>query len=214
MAEVVPGPEQRPGLVVPAAMSLLAAHPRLVPTELELAGAHHALQRAYDDYTRNVSPHTMAVSFETATFAYCLAKRIDAKTACDFGSGFTSYTLRVAVPSVVSVDDSPEWLGWTGKFLERYDQTSGLLVEWGEFDHGPFDLIVYDFGKGEFREEHMGFALDLLNPGGLCLFDDAQHHTHQPRMLAECRLRRFDLFDVSEWTRDSQQRFAALAVRP
>lgn len=203
-------------------MSVRTAHPRLAPGIDVEDFAAYRLRDAYQDYTTHVSPAQMAMSLASCSYIYWLCLTTDARRVADFGSGFTSYVLREYARNVyydvevISVDDSVEWLGWTAGFLSRHGFDETGLVGWSTVKADPpkdLDLIVYDFSSGPVRDDHFGFALDCLGPTGVAVFDDAQHVGHQERMRAECVARRYDLFDLGEWTKDESGRFAALAVK-
>lgn len=172
---------------------------------------------AYIDYCHNVSPRTMAISLETATFAFWACQTRGVERPADLGSGFTSYMLRVYAADtdaeVTSVDDSPEWLERTGEFLTRHNLPDDGLVLWPEFEAGDstHDLIVHDFSKGEQRETAMKVAVDRLEPGGIVIFDDAQHQGHLTAMYDVCR--DMELLDIREPTLDAVGRFALAAIK-
>jgi predicted O-methyltransferase YrrM len=200
-------------------MLLSDYHPDLVPPIQDFVACREDIIDAYEDYIVHVSPEQMAISLETATYIYWLAVKTQPATLADYGSGFTSYVLRaVDCGKVLSVDDQESWLNWTFQFLERWNVCYGDLLPFETARHetepGSLDLIVYDFAAGEKREAFMGWALDRLAPGGLCVFDDAQHAEHQNKMRAACKDRKIELFDLSEITKDRHGRFAALAVAP
>lgn len=190
------------------------AYPHLWPTPAELSRAGARIRHAYQDYVFHVSPAIMAISFETASYILWVAERTDARTATDFGSGFTSYVLRVAGCVTTSVDDSPEWLGWTERFLDRYQMTDGKVVSFDDYTPGPVDLVVYDFAGGEKRNEQMELAVGQIAPGGVCVLDDAHSSVHQAKMHETAAQFRYDLFGLQDLTKDYFGRYAALMVRP
>lgn len=215
MAAMDARPGERAGELAAAAMTVLpSTHPRLWPTDEDLRGARSRLERAYNDYVCHVSPAQMAISLETAAYVLWLAQRLDAKTAIDFGSGFTSYVLRVAGCNTCSVDDSPEWLAWTERFLARYDCRHGAISLWGEFVPGKADVVVYDFSSGQMRDDHFTTAVAEIAPGGVAVLDDAQHSGHQQSMHKACAHFGYDLFGLQDITKDYYGRYAALVVRP
>ncbi len=199
-------------------VTLEAAYPHLVPDEGELKEAAHELFPAWADYVTHVSPYVMAISLETSAYILWAARATGATSAIDFGSGFTSYVLRCALDDVWSIDDSREWLDWTGTFLERYGKRyRGRMCQWKFFryyDQRPRDLVVYDFSGGEMREKYFGYAMQMIAPGGIAVLDDAQHPEHQKTMHQEAREQCCDIFGLREWTRDGVDRYAALIVRP
>lgn len=195
---------------------LIGAYPHLVPTKEDLAAATAELEPAYQDYVKHVSPAQMAIALETAAYILWAASRIQVRSAVDFGSGFTSYVLRLVCDDVWSVDDSPEWLLWTQRFLARHGQANGQLVTWDDYKTQELhhDLVVYDFSSGEMRDANFAHAIGQLNRGGIAVLDDANHQGHQTSMHKAARHYGYDLFGLQDWTRDFFRRFAALVVAP
>jgi predicted O-methyltransferase YrrM len=191
-------------------------HPELTPTTDELAVVRKELQSAYDDYTRHVSPQQMAIALETATYTLWAARQIGARSAVDFGSGFTSYVLRQVCDDVVSVDDSPEWLEWTKGFLSRYGYTDARVEVWDDYKQTDrkVDLVVYDFSGGAMRDDNFQFAVGQIASGGIGIMDDANHEEHQKSMRAAAQHYRYELFGLQDYTRDWFRRFAALIIAP
>lgn len=191
----------------------------------EFTAIHRRLKNPYMDYCVRVSPRSMALSIETCTFAYWLCSTRYAKRPADFGSGFSSFTLRTYAESVrgkgtlcqvTSVDDSREWLARTGEFMKRYGFSPSGLMMWDDWEASDLehDLIVYDFGKGEVRERCMIPVVDRLAPGGMILFDDANHPSHIKAMMAAIHKFGLEPLDVRDATLDGVGRFALAAVKP
>lgn len=181
---------------------------------MNLAGYRRILRAPYIDYCQTVSQRTMAISIETAAYVWWTCRHRKATSAVDLGSGFTSYVLRRAVPHAVSVDDSPEWLAKTGEFLTRNGLSTDGLVSWDDWltDPGTFDVVVHDFARGELRESSMWNAAEAVNPGGVLIFDDAQHEGHQAEMHRVCEAYGWNLYDIRSHTEDMIHRFAAMAA--
>ena len=195
-------------------MSLADHYPHLAPTEQDLEKAADRLDTAYRDYVAHISPARMAISQETAAYILWVCEAQGAATAIDFGSGFTSYVLRFAGCDTISVDDSPEWLHWTGTFCDRYDQTDGRLVLFDDFRPRRADVVVYDFGGGQLRNDHFVTAIAQIGPAGIGILDDANFDIHRKAMHRACSRFHYDLFSLEDWTRDWYDRYAALVVRP
>lgn len=198
-------------------MGVRDAHPELIPADEALLEAHQQIATAYRGYVRNVSPRQMAISYETACYVYALCKMRRPARIIEFGSGFSSYMLRRYQTTtdgcaVVSVDDSAEWLRWSAQFCETHGLEADGFHLWPDYPPGPYDLVVYDFGSGEFRNEHFATATALVAPDGLIVYDDAQHVAHHAHMRQACAARRMDLFSVEEWTLDEWSRFAAVGI--
>jgi hypothetical protein len=195
-------------------MTLADHYPYLAPSEGDLDKAYDWLDTAYRDYVAHISPARMAISQETAAYILWVCEQIGAATAIDFGSGFTSYVLRAAGCDTISVDDSPEWLHWTGTFLDRYDQTDGSLVPFDDFRPRAVDVVVYDFGGGQLRNDHFVTAIAQIGPGGIGILDDAQFPIHYKAARRAVSRFRYDYFNLEEWTTDCFARHAGLVVRP
>ncbi len=184
-----------------------------VPPEHELEKARARLVDAYRDYVAHVSPASMTISLETATYTLWAAEKIGATSAVDFGSGFTSYVLRFAGCDTISVDDSSEWLHWTEVFLNRYGVNDGTLCLLDEFRPVQANLVVYDFSSGQLRDDHFITALAQIAPGGIAILDDANHPLHQKAMKRAAEQFNYSLYGIGGLTTDWQGRFAALVVR-
>jgi predicted O-methyltransferase YrrM len=197
--------------------TLHLVYPQFVPTAENLAEATARLEPAYQDYIKHVSPSQMTIALETSAYLLWAMEQLpQVRSAVDFGSGFTSYVLRLACADVWSVDDSPEWLCWTRRFLERHGKDCGQLAVWDDYKHTEHshDVVVYDFSSGQMRDDYFQFAIGQLSPGGIAILDDANHQGHQKSMYKAARHYRYGLFGLQDWTRDFHRRFAALVVAP
>jgi predicted O-methyltransferase YrrM len=160
----------------------------------------------------------MAASLETCALMLALCRRAHPTQVTDLGSGFSSYVLRLyastSAAEVTSVDDSPEWLSRTSEFIPG-DLRSGRFEIWPVFRdaHDEFGLVFHDFAGGALREEAMRVALDACAPGGIVIFDDAQHVGHRRRMRSECRRVGARLFALRWCTFDDINRWAMIAVK-
>jgi hypothetical protein len=203
-------------VVQAAAMNLGNINPTLPPLD-QLAECEPRLITAYHDYVRHVSPSFMAMSLESARYILWLCETFRPETVCDFGSGFTSYVLRYYAEAngatAWSVDDSPEWLAWSARFPERYDLPAKNYVLFQDLPEQKFELVVYDYSKGETRNGQFAFATSLLTAPGLIVYDDAQHEEHQMKMFDAARQYGLELFDMSSVTKDQARRWAALGVK-
>ena len=192
---------------------------RYAPFEPDLDHYRNLLADAYYDYTETVSPKEMAISLRTAAYILWLCVKVRATSVCDFGSGFTSYVLRLFARasiwpqgSVTSIDDNPEWLQKTSDFLQRRDcDTDGLVLWADDLELPNFDIVVYDFASGAVREQWMGYA--LAHTKIACVFDDAMHDGHWLEMERAAGMEGMKLCSLQLWTRDYIARYAALAFR-
>lgn len=180
------------------------------------ADAYELLVPAYIDYCVNVSPRTMAASIEEMSYLYAVCEQFRPRTVIDFGSGFSSYALRLYAGrtggvSVLSVDDDAEWLERTAEFLAKRGQPTDGLMAWDEYqaDPVPFDVGLYDLASGREREAGMPLVASMLRPGGRLIFDDAQHGEHQEAMRAAAATEGLVLVEgVRRHTIDSVARYA------
>lgn len=208
-------------------MSADAPVPGSVTADLvhEFETIRRGLIPAYRDYCVHVSTRGHALSLESCTFAYWLCSTRYAKRPADFGSGFSSYTLRRYATSArgegtntqpISVDDNPAWLGRTSEFLRRLQYDDAGLMMWDDWLASDFthDLIVYDYSSGAIREAGMKVVVERLDPGGMILFDDAHHTGHRAAMQVACDTFGLEVLDVHDVTLDTIGRYALAAVKP
>ena len=176
---------------------------------------------AYRDYTERVSPDNMAVSIRVAAYLMFLCKSRHALRVADFGSGFTSYILATYAAetdeavTVTSVDDDEEWLKKTGEFLAERDLHTNLTM-WSDYQDAEIhhDVACYDLGSGAVRDGGMDLVVRRTRPGGVVLFDDANHLGHRKTMREIAERYRFDLYGLQAETTDMYGRYDALMVRP
>jgi predicted O-methyltransferase YrrM len=199
------------------ARRLKRERPPMVPAPVEREELH-ALYRVY---VAEVSLPGMAISWESSCYVRHLCDAFRPHRLVDLGSGFSSCVLRdyaASAPhevSVVSVDDSEEWLGKTHEFLAAHGHDSGELRGWEDFaaDPGaPFDVVFHDLAAGELREQAMSVAVSALAPSGLIVFDDAQHrgHRHAARQISSQA--GLSTYSLHRWTNDAFGRFAMLGA--
>ncbi len=203
MAEVDARPGERPRLVEKAAV-------KTIPVE-EIAEVRGEIAEWYDYYTTYVSAPAMAISLETASYVGLIART--ARSAVDFGSGFTSYVLRRYCPDVWSVDDDPEWLEKTREFLHGRDFSTDQLVLMEDYPAGQHDLVVYDYAGGEIRDASYRFAFAQVAPGGTIVVDDMQWEQHAEHARAAAEANGMELFSCQTWTQDEFGRWASAATR-
>ena len=206
------------------ARRLRAAHPSLAPEKAELARLRKVLEPAYSDYVMKVSEAGWAVSLETSALLYFLCRATNARALLDLGSGFSSYVLRhytreAPYPvSVTSVDADEAWLARTKEYLLSEGCDAERVIGWAEFRDGtsePHDIVFHDLASGSLREDAMPLAISQVGPGGVIVFDDAQHRGHRERMYAEGSAAGLHLYSLRSWTLDSigVGRWSILGVR-
>jgi predicted O-methyltransferase YrrM len=191
----------------------------LQPTRDEVGPYFDELFPRYKESCLTVSRRGMAASVESVAYMWWLCEQTKASRVLDMGSGFSSYVLRcyaarAAHPvEVVSVDDSIEWLGRTRDWLTHCDLPADGLMWSEDWRTGTdtYDFVFYDYSGGPARNEWMWDAAKRLNPGGVILFDDAQHPGHHFEMARVASSHNLYLFDVYGVTVDESGRYSAMA---
>lgn len=175
----------------------------------------------YKDYVTTTSSEIMAMSFELAMFMLALCEITKPKKILDLGSGFSSFCFRYWIENyfpnseVLSVDDAPEWLDKTRKFLLRNHLHGSQLITWDELvggSYGKFDLVFYDFGAFPVRKNLLSRVLDFASRPSMVVFDDmhsAEYGLHVKKTLEE---RNMEYFSVRRYTNDKFTRYAYLAT--
>lgn len=175
---------------------------------------------SYTAYCGEVSEPAHALSLETGTFLMWLCRTRKPVTVADYGSGWSSVVLRLygqeSGATVTSVDTDAVWLERTRTFLDGQNLDSGGLWLWDDYirTHLVHDLILHDLANGTTREQTMVDAAERLIPGGVIVFDDAQHSSHHTAARQVCGRYGMRLMDVKELTVDRIGRFAAVAEKP
>lgn len=195
---------------------LESTHPLLAPSLLRRW--QDALADAHAEYVATMSVANMAASLETCAYIAYLCDTVQPRRVVDVGSGFSSYVLRRYAAndpavSVVSVDHDQDWLAKTREFLASHDLPANDLLSWDEFVAAPdgYDLAFHDYAHGDLREATMPDVVTRVKPGGLIVFDDAQHSGHR-RAMAEAVDKR-DTYSLRRWTLDDIGRYSLVAIR-
>lgn len=198
------------------AKRLARQRPSIAPRDWHPAESD--LLPAYTEYVNGVSVADHAASLETCAFLAHLCTVNRPTRLLDTGSGFSSYVLRryaaLVGATVVSVDDSAEWLPRTKQFLDRQDLDTSDVLSWDDFrarDWEPFDLIFHDLAGGALREAAMPIVTALLAANGTIVYDDAHHSSHRAAIYRSAR--NLTTYSLKRWTRDDSGRWAVLAVR-
>lgn len=189
----------------------------LVPTRARLQPVFDCLKPTYVDYCGNVSRRSMAASIETMTYLAYVCQRFRVRDACDLGSGYSSMVLRMfGATRADSVDDSPEWLGRTGDFLEKCGFARDGLYGWKEWVLAgrSYDLIFVDYSSGLDREMAIRHAPTRLRRGGMLICDDAQHDSHRTVMGETAVEHGLAVLPIRPLTLDEVGRYAAAMVKP
>jgi predicted O-methyltransferase YrrM len=196
--------------------------PALAGYQAIAAEVRRAIEPDYRDYTTNVSPGSIAISFELAVFASVLCRLTRPRAILDLGSGFSSFVFRAHArqadprPLVYSIDDSPAWLGQTRRFLEPRGLATDHLLTWNDLvagDRPPFDLILHDIDTLKTRLRRLDQVLDLCRPdGGLVIIDDMHVPGYRRAVLAQLDRRGCAHFSLRSLTR-KRMRYSYLVAR-
>ena len=186
-----------------------------------LAAASARLEPTYRKYVTTVSSADMAISLDLAAFLSVMCEFVQPERILDLGSGFSSVTFRryastaTRKPTVVSVDDSPDWLDRTRAFLADCGLSTQNLWSWSEFvrqDPRAFDFILHDLGTIALRAETLERVLSLMNAGCPLILDDAHkanYHRYARKLL---RRQGFEYAMLRPFTLDRFGRFAILVL--
>jgi len=175
---------------------------------------------SYRDYCTDVSEPGMAMSLQTGTFLLWLCRARQPVTVADYGSGWSSYVLRLYAQqsgaTVTSVDTDPDWLQATCEFLAAQQMPTDGLMLWEDYrhTHTVHDLIFHDLANGVMREATMHDAVERCIPGGVVIFDDAHHESHHNAARQVCGRYGMRLVDMDDVTKDGMGRFCAAAEKP
>ena len=197
--------------------------PELCQFDQEAKKFQQRLQPFYDDYTSTVSPAIITISLELAACLTMLCQLFRPRTILDLGSGFSSFVFRHYVPdagikpTVYSVDESPEWLETTRRFLSKNNLSEENLALWKLFRqkrYRPFDFIFYDLGSLPVRKKLLPQVLPLCRPGGAIVLDDMHvpdYRSYVKRILNDSAIRSFSL---RKFTKGRRRLRYALLVTP
>jgi predicted O-methyltransferase YrrM len=119
----------------------------------------------------------------------------------EFGSGMSTLWFAERVASVISVDDSAEWIAFQEQGIRDRGISNVTLVHAGSKAaytrpaDGPFDFILID---GLYRDTCAKEALSLIKPGGLVYLDnsDVRVFNEQDGNLDDAR----DLLTDNAWS--------------
>jgi predicted O-methyltransferase YrrM len=189
-----------------ARFPFLAAYPQ------QADPVRRRLLPVYRAYTRHISPGPIAISLELAVFLYVVCEATGPNTILDLGSGFSSYVFRSyakskneeQTPLTFSVDQSPEWLNQTRRFLQFHECDCHHLWTWDELvrhDNPPFDLVLLDIGDLETRQRTMTRVLDMCRPGGMLVIDDMHVPGYRRALASELERLGLSYFSLRTFTR-------------
>lgn len=186
----------------------------------EWAGARERLLPHYEDYVSGVSSDIMAASLEVSVLLLLCCEIFRPMRILDLGSGFSSFVFRFYMgtanpkPTVVSVDDSDEWLEKTGSYLKGKNVCTDNLIPWGDFagmSMDPFDLVFYDLGGFEFRKDTFVKVTRMVSRGGVLIIDDMHSADYGSFVKEKMDAENMRYYSVREHTNDRFGRFSFIA---
>ncbi len=202
---------------------LTRSFPFLKNYNSRFSAVSYEIQQTYSDYVTNISSVDMAVSIESAIFLKIFLEHLQPKSILDLGSGFSSYIFRQyakdSLPreiTVVSVDDSAEWIARTEQFLTEKQLDAGNLISWDEFTRQKsltgFDIIFHDLGSMETRMIALKWILEnkVLTKDSLLILDDVHKKEYQHFIETELATYRHQRHDIKNLTSDGLLRYAML----
>lgn len=198
-------------------------YPALADLEAVMQRHSSRLADAHQHYITSVSVDYMAASLESSALICALAECTQSTRLMDLGSGFSSYALRSYArdanwpTSVVSVDDSAEWLAASGRFLSEHELDDSELHSWENSDvlaGREFDLIFHDMGDMNLRAVALPWVFERVRAGGFIVFDDMHKHRYHQQAVVAARAAGITLFSMRSITRDALGRFAVLGIKP
>ena len=182
------------------------------------------LQADHATYITTVSIKRQAASWQFVALLARLLSTGAFSSAVDFGSGFTSYTIRQWSQSAgvslqtASVDDSPAWLDRTRAYLTQQGVPADHLYVEPDFlatgsPQRP-DLLVYDYSQFEHRTHFLPQIGRFLRPDSIILFDDYQFRPdtaeYHRTLDYWCFEHSIKIVDLKSQTIDDYGRYAVL----
>lgn len=196
---------------------LVNARPKLLDIKL-IEHCKKTLEPAYLEYISTISEEVHAISLEQAAFLLNYCNVSNPKSIIDFGSGFSSYVLRLyskgKMVDVCSVDDSDSWLQKTTMFLQEKSLSVDSMFFAGDFFESKnlpvYDLLYYDLGIMETRKKYLTKILDLfaLNQFATLLIDDVHMSDYRNLVTHSLKERSLDYHNLKRATIDKFGRYA------
>jgi predicted O-methyltransferase YrrM len=176
-----------------------------------------AIRFAYHRYVTSVSHPAHAISLQLAYQLWELLATGQPRTAADFGSGFSSFVLRLYAErcnremQVWSVDDDAGWLAKTRQFLEEEGLSTQRLVPWDDFEDAELQFALHDLGSMETREATLSRVLSMIAPDGAIVLDDLQFGYYRAHVERTLKSHGFDYTSLEPTTADLIGRYSWLA---
>jgi trans-aconitate methyltransferase len=172
---------------------------------------------AYHRYVTKVSHPVHAISLQLAYRLWELLATVQPRTSADFGSGFSSYVIRLYADrcddamQVWSVDDDPRWLSKTRQFLIAEELSTHGLVLWDEFQDAELEFALHDLGSMETREATLPRVLSMIGRNGAIVLDDVHFAYYRRHVENTLKSHGFDYTSLEPSTMDMLGRFSWLA---
>jgi predicted O-methyltransferase YrrM len=180
------------------------------------------LASLYDEYTLKISNRVMAISLELAVVIYALCKRTRPMSILDLGSGYSSVVFlhyakhHERSVTVVTVDDSADWLAKTQRYLGANDLPIDGMTDWASFTKGHperYDLVFYDLGHVRgLRKDAFELILDYVKPGGIVILDDMNFMGYKRHVKRVLKGKKFESYSAEGISSDSLGRYPYLLV--
>lgn len=181
------------------------------------------LRSAYVEYVAQISSPDMAMSLEAAETVFQICEHLEPKRILDLGSGFSSFVFRLYSaqashePLVVSVDDSPEWLKRTERFLRQQELPTTHLTSWEaliEEPDGAFDLLFHDLGDMVTRARTLPTVLEMASSPSSVVLDDLHKRPYRRVVKRVSGSSGFRVVSLRDRTLDEYGRFSSVALLP
>lgn len=186
----------------------------------EWADARERLLPHYDEYVSGISSDIMAASLEVSVLLLLCCEFFRPMRILDMGSGFSSFVFRFYMdtanprPTVVSVDDSDEWLEKTGSYLKGKNIRTDHLIPWDDFagmSMEPFNLVFYDLGGFDFRKDSFEKIVRMVSREGVLIIDDMHSADYGIFVKEKMDARNMKYYSLREYTNDGFGRFSFIA---
>ena len=200
---------------------------RIEPLPDRLAADFHTwreLQRdldpAYSRYVKEVSNPEWAASIQLAAFLWHVSRVTEPTSILELGSGFTSYVFRRYAEehggvTVLSADNSEEWLQKTAEFLRDVGSGDDGLILLDNLDEIAVERgygLVFNDVFETLRPDMTAAAMRFRSPEGIVVVDDAHREPDRWSVMKCARGDGLEVYDLRPWTIDLYGRWALLVA--
>jgi hypothetical protein len=193
---------------------------RLAPefhTWRELQGE---LEPTYSRYVKEVSDPAWAASIQLGAFLWHVSRVTEPTSILELGSGFTSYVFRRYAEehggvTVLSADNSEEWLRKTAEFLSDVGSRDDGLILLDNLDEVAVERgygLVFNDVLGTLRADMTAAAMRFRSPEGIVVVDDAHREPDRWSVFKCARHDGLEVYDLRPWTIDVHGRWALLVA--